>query len=226
MIKLIDSFYADSDFFSTKITAEAAAYSGLGCFSLYSVGEGVLSVLDDNATLFGAAEDKEELEEFLQAIGAKTLLSQDIGFDYPAERLNIMWADKLGQAADYPLSEAPAVYEALKNGEDGDISLPDYAAFALDYSLRCRRGVGFGIVKDGAVAVASCVTKNAAILSGAATPPNMRGKGLGAAAVRALRQKLGDREMYLICGDKTVGFYEKLGFSLSGKAVRYDLRGR
>ena len=67
MIKLIDSFYADSDFFSTKITAEAAAYSGLGCFSIYSVGKAVLSVLDDNATLFGAAEDKEELKELFSS---------------------------------------------------------------------------------------------------------------------------------------------------------------
>ncbi len=223
MIKEIREFSSDSDFFSTKISAEAAAYNGLGCFSLYSADNGVLSVLDNCATLFGVPDDTEELVGFLQAIGAETLLCGEIGLDFPCRRFYIMRAECSGEADCFSPAEAPAIYAALKNGEDGDIALPDYEAFALDYSLRCRRGIGFGLIKNGAVAVASCVTENAAILSGVAVKKDERSKGLGGAAVKALQGVLTGKTMYLLCEEHTKGFYEKQGFGFAGRAVMYDL---
>ena len=71
-----------------------------------------------------------------------------------------------------------ALYGALKEGEDGDISLPPFEIFAPDISHRLRHGGAVAIVNEFGGALAFTCSFGC-VINGIAVKKEQRGRGLG-----------------------------------------------
>lgn len=223
MIKLTDKKIDGDGYFYTKISAEQTAYNGVNSCLFYETDFGFASLIDGVLTVAGKC-DLPELCEFMRFTGANTLLCEEDTAPSGHEKLFIMSAPPLQNGCEDIISaEAPAVHNALSYGFDGDIEKREYIPFALDYSLRCRRGCAFGYVDDDSVCVASAVTDKAFIISGVAVKKTSRGKGKATDAVMKIRSKLSGKTAYLLCRKGLVGFYEKCGFKVTGYAAQWRM---
>lgn len=225
MIKLTDKMPVGEGILFDKIRAESAAYAGFPSALFYKSGDAALSLIDSNLTVAGDM-DAEELNEFIRFTGALTLtcpttLAEKLGVKN--EEFLVLKAPAYGKTVRTVCAEAKEVYTLLKNGEDGDIDLPDYESFLLDYSLRVRRGVGFGVVVGGAVCVAAAVSGKSVIISGVANEKGARGKGFALQSVLKMRMHFGDKDCFCFCREPLLPFYAKCGFKVFGKISRSKL---
>lgn len=181
----------------------------------------------ESSVIINAADDAdfEELSDFLNVIsygeifckrdlcsklGLKIIYDCDeLRFDGNAVNQNV--SDDIG------LSE---VYDILKSGSDGQIDLPSYDDWYVDFSHRLRHGCArICAVSNHAVAVTAYETGTEAIISGVATKPEYRGKGYAKLAVLAICNSLetdGKVPIILAVGSM-MDYYTKLGFKKTGK---------
>jgi hypothetical protein len=114
------------------------------------------------------------------------------------------------------------VYEALKNGEDGDIAMPDFDLWYTDFCMRFNHGAAEYSLVDGAVAVAGFMTDFGALITGVAVPENARKSGLGSGALKSLlsniKKKYPNSKVFAAT-DNAAGFYIKNGFKSIGKVA-------
>lgn len=114
------------------------------------------------------------------------------------------------------------IYELLQLCRCEDIIPPPYEDFVSALTGFQKRGTPFcSITEDrGTItsfAMTQAVTDSAAIIGSVCTLPDMRGQGLGGAAVLSLSAALGDREIFVICDrERNGGFYKKMGFEELG----------
>ena len=225
MIKLTDQITSGEGVLFCKLKSESAVYKGIPSALFYETDTGAaLGMIDANLTVAGDM-DEQELLEFIRFLGAKTItceveVARKIGIKY--DEVCVLRAEPKGIPKNTEAAAPKEVYEALKNGEDGDIDLPPYDAFLLDYSLRLRRGRAHGIIIKDAVCVVSAVDEKSVIISGVATKMQARSSGFALLAVNAMRQHFAEKECFVLCKKELTGFYEKCGFILSG----YIARGR
>ena len=105
-----------------------------------------------------------------------------------------------------------------------DFDMPDYETWLADFSLRMRRGKSelcTAAVDGKTVASASAlfITDSAVLLGAVCTLPEFRGNGYAGENVTFLAKKYisQGKRVELLCKDKLVPFYEKLGFCTVGK---------
>jgi len=112
------------------------------------------------------------------------------------------------------------VYEILKSGSDGQIELPPYDDWYVDFSHRLRHGSArICCVSGCSVAITAYETENEAIISGVATKPQYRGLGHAKMAISGIcnmLQRDGKVPIVLAVGSM-VDYYKKLGFKKTGE---------
>ena len=114
------------------------------------------------------------------------------------------------------------VYEALKNGEDGDIEMPDFDLWYTDFCVRFNHGAAEYSLVDGAVAVAGFMTDFGALITGVAVPKKVRKSGFGSQALKLLLsniKKKYPRSKVFAATNNAAGFYIKNGFKSIGKVA-------
>jgi len=112
------------------------------------------------------------------------------------------------------------VYDVLESGSDGQIELPSYDDWYVDFSHRLRHGCARICSVGGySVAVTAYETDKEAIISGVATIPKFRGLGHAKAAVLGICHMLqmdGKVPIVLARGNMA-DYYRKLGFQKTGE---------
>ena len=119
-------------------------------------------------------------------------------------------------------SKISDVYNALKNGEDGDISMPPFDYWYTDFCVRFNHGSAEYTLVDGAVAVAGFVTDFATLITGVATEKENRKSGLGSKALSLLLSNIKKKHpnsRVFAATNNAAGFYIKNGFAKVGKVA-------
>lgn len=165
--------------------------------------------------------DFEEIKEFIKVIGFSEIFCEKevaVGLGFGGfEEFTVL---KGKSEKELEFSEIPPLYDlytALKQGEDGQINLPDFEVFAPDLSHRLRHGYGVAILKNFGGAVAF-LSEFGSVINGISVKKEERGRGLGSLLLCELLKYLqGD---VLVCtDDKTARFYIKNGFEVCDTAV-------
>lgn len=217
------------DVFSCRIRSIADAYGVDTPFAQFWKQEpgAILCRLDDAAVLSAHPDaDFEEVQSFLQVIGAKRLLCKaefaekmafpvlEAGKVMVYTRGTELLSENCEQ--DPPLRE---VHELLSRCASRNFVPPEFESFYLDMSHRIRHGTAYcvGIRKDGVLAgcaICSAKTGNTAILSAIAVLPAYRRTGLGTEAVKGVIASLPQETFYILRREKeNKAFYQSLGFS-------------
>ena len=233
MIKRVDSpdklsSLPESGVEAQKIRALLQAYgTGYDFCRFYSAEGLIMAQFYDEFVIctFGNA-DFEELCEFLSFGGAsKIFCSDDTGEilsetpELSCNKLNLMrfsraLSEACVQVSELSLSQA---YSILKTSFE-----IDHEPWYLDMSHRIRHGISRFYGFNGSVL---CVQHNLcgeALLSQISTVPEMRNKGYASGLIRAVCRELSESEVFLLCEDKLVDFYEKIGFERYG--VKCELK--
>ncbi len=209
-----------------KINALYQAYGTKYDFCrFYRQGNCVLSSLDGSFVICDdGSADIEELADFLRMNGfAEIFCSECIGkalaellhTDYSS--VNVMRFD--GTAADslcfddtHSLSD---VYSIISEGFD-----IEFEPWYLDMSHRVRHGVSrCCTLEDKAALVIQHDINGEALISQVSCRKACRGQGIAAKLVKAVAATLQPSDVYVICEDELIAFYEKCGFSIVGKSI-------
>ena len=172
-----------------------------------------------NLTYIGG--DKTEIKDFLNFIGYSEIFTEKgsalaLGFD----NFSSFTVLKKETAKKKGLPEIPGLkglYNALSEGKDGDIFLPEFELFAADVSHRLRHGGGAAILEDFGAALCFC-SESFGIINGIAVKKELRGKGLGGKLLNDICGYL-DGDVFVCAKTDTAEFYIKNGFVPCDEAV-------
>lgn len=164
----------------------------------------------------GGSPDIEELADFL-AFGGFSEIFCSAGLGAPlakrlscrSQRVSLMRFE--GEAVpnaevetNPPLDE---VYEILKTAFD-----IEYEAWYADMSHRIRHGVAKARKLGNSALMIQHDINGEALLSQIVTLPGFRCRGNASRLIKAVCAELSESEVFLLCEDELVPFYEKLGF--------------
>lgn len=206
-----------------KIRALFAAYGGkYGFCRFFRQGNSYISALDGSFVLCeGVDTDYDELTDFLRMQGfAEIFCSERAGkalcgkLDCGFSAVNLMKFCGGSPSADF--DDKPVLSNVYRIISDGfDI---EFEPWYLDISHRVRHGISKCCVLDGKAALVIQHDINGeALLSQVATLKAHRGEGLARRLVTSVATSLATSEVYVVCEDELVGFYEKCGFEVAGK---------
>jgi GNAT superfamily N-acetyltransferase len=195
----------------------------------------VISRLEDTFSIMDCGRaDLEEAAFFLEFNPYFKRLSGDIniveqlfplfGARLRLERVNLMSFDGKGSAARMPgLSRKPqlkTVFDVI-TGELPQES--DYMAWYADLSHRIRHGCARAyLLSDGGEPASACLvsaeSNSAGLISGVATRPRFRGRGMATRVIACACTDLAavGKTPVLECVDEMMPFYKKLGFKKIG----------
>lgn len=120
------------------------------------------------------------------------------------------------------------VYQVLSGAADGDFSIGAFEPWYADMSHRIRHGCADAfLVREGVAPVCACavgaLTSRAGLVSGIASLPAWRGRGLATALMLELGRSLDSRGTVplLVCHADLCGFYTRLGYRKIGVYAIY-----
>lgn len=202
-----------------KIRALLLAYGTKYDFCRFYVSEEVVLCETDGSFVvceLNERVDLSELAEFLGFVGFSELFcSERVGgalskiLKCNAQRVNIMRfcgepAEIDGVDREPPLDEVFGILAA-------SFEL-DYGKWYTDMSHRIRHGVANARRLDGSALIIQHDINGEALLSQIATFPEQRGKGNASRLILSVCAELSESDVYVICEDKLLRFYRKLGF--------------
>lgn len=172
-----------------------------------------------NLTYMGG--DKTEIKDFLNVIGFSEIFTEKssalaLGFD----NFSAFTVLKKETTKQKDFSEIPSLkglYNALLEGNDGDVSLPSFEDFAADVSHRLRHAGAVAVLEDFGAALCFC-SENFGIINGISVKKGLRGRGLGGKLLKEVCGYL-DGEVFALATDNTTEFYVKNGFEVCDTAV-------
>lgn len=202
-----------------KIRALYNAYGAKYDFCrFYRQGNSYISVLDGSFVLSADdIADLEELAEFLQMQGFADIFCSKVVGKALSDRLgrgfdvvNLMKFSGGSVSAEF--DSAPQLSEVYKIISEGfDI---EFEPWYLDMSHRVRHGISKCCVLNGKAAlVVQHDICGEALISQVASLKAHRGEGLAKKLVTSVAASLAPSEVYVLCEDALVGFYEKCGFA-------------
>lgn len=171
----------------------------------------------------GGKYDPEEVAEFLSFNGcAELLCGEKAGAEISAvlggelSLINLM--KFVGCAEDFEVERAPAlseIYEII-----GTVFGFKFEPWYLDMSHRIRHGVARCRKLGSSALVIQHEINGEALISQVATLPAERGKGSASRLLSAACAELSGSEVFVLCEDRLISFYEKNGFALCGKLAQ------
>lgn len=163
--------------------------------------------------------DVEELAEFLGfSCFSDIFCSEKIGPELEKELkvrredVNLMRFAGVPEESDIEIISPYEAYKIIKTGFNFEPE-PWY----LDMSHRVRHGVSQLYGLDGAALAIQYNYNGEALISQVATLPENRGKGCAKRLISAVCAQLSESEIFVLCEDELLGFYEKIGFVPVGK---------
>lgn len=200
-----------------------------------------LSLTDGFGTLSCTRDaDFEEIREFLlfkgfSSLQCSNISAEKLGFPVTSDGFVVRFenAFEADTSSDKSKNSSPVIlnspYSADFKGVYSvlckcDFDMPDYETWLADFSLRMRRGKSemCTVAVDGktvASASALFITDSAVLLGAVCTLPEFRGSGYAGENVTFLAKKhLSEgRRVELLCKEKLVPFYERLGLHPVGR---------
>lgn len=206
-----------------KIRALFNAYGAKYDFCrFYRQSDSYISVLDRSFVICEDANaDYDELANFLCMQGFTDVFCSDTAGKALSDRLgcgfnkvNLM--KFCGNSPSVQFNDTPALSDVYKIISEGfDI---EFEPWYLDMSHRVRHGISKCCVLDGKAALVIQHDLNGeALLSQVASLKAHRGEGMAKKLVSSVAANLAPSEVYVVCEDDLVGFYEKCGFEVVGK---------
>lgn len=221
--------YGITDIFSIRILSLLGAYGCKYPFARFyrqinenGINTAILSVLDKDITVsFDDSADKEEIAQFVSAIGYDTVLCSELPINKGVcESGAIMKSDKtvelpnsFGAVNEYPnLFE---LYNFIGYSEGA------FNAWYVDINHRIRHGFAkaFTLNVDSEIvssAIFSSIHNKNAILTAVRTKPELRGMGYASALVSLICSDFGGSVYLMRENGKNESFYERLGFKNAG----------
>ena len=165
--------------------------------------------------------DLEEIKEFINVMGFSEVFTEketaeSLGFN-KFDEFAVLKKSVKGQADFCDIPSLKKLYAALKEGEDGDIFLPEFEFFAADISHRLRHGGAVAVLKDFGAALAF-KSDFGGIINGISVNKENRGQGFGGKLLKNIYEYL-NGDIFVCTNEKTAEFYIKNGFEPYGLAV-------
>ena len=165
--------------------------------------------------------DLEEIKEFINVMGFSEVFTEketaeSLGFN-KFDEFTVLKKPVKGQADFCDIPPLKNLYAALKEGEDGDIVLPEFEFFAADISHRLRHGGAVALLEDFGAALAF-KSEFGGIINGISVKKGLRGRGLGRKLLKNICEYL-NGDIFVCTNEKTAEFYIKNGFEPYGLAV-------
>ena len=229
--------FCDKDVFGTRIKAYYNCYSTGFDFVKFWVQydengkiTAAVSRVDGDATVCADNADTEEIKEFLNIVGFRTVQCEetvakqltDKSFDWGY----VVRIEKSGNYREAQIKkhfEYKEIYDIIK--PENLTGVGDYLPWLSDTTYRVNRNAAEGriAVIDGENAGCAMVlfrTDKAALLGAVATKPEYRGKGVARSLVLSLAEeeiKQGRRTELLCKNGSIVEFYKSIGFTVVNK---------
>lgn len=224
--------FCDRDVFGTRIKAYYNCYStGYDFIKFWAQYDengritAVISRIDGDATLCACNADFEEISEFLNIVGFRTVQCEKTA----AEKLTdkefdwgyVVRCEKVDKFSDTELKkvfELKEIYDIIK--PENLTGVGDLLPWLSDTTFRVNRNAAEGRIalcdsQNAGCAMVLFRTDKAALLGAVATKPQFRGRGLARSLVLGLAEKeLSDgRRVELLCKNTSiVEFYKSIGF--------------
>lgn len=181
----------------------------------------VVSRLGGRLNITSEGGDPDEIKEFISVIGfseifceKQTALSLGTKNFEEFSVLKKRCKKKEDAVFNFTLS---SLYSALKAGEDGDVSLPEFEIFAPDVSHRLRHFSATAVVEEEGAALAFTCPFGG-IISGISVKKEARNRRLGSRILTRLCNQT-EGEIFVCTTKKNANFYIKNGFTEFGTAV-------
>lgn len=237
---ILPKISSGSSFVGIKLTATLAAYQTK--YSFFTVWiqwkndlpTAWIAKLDE--TIFLVAEataEFTELRNFFAAIGFESIQAEASvirRLGYPVREVYSILRRE--QEGNLPASLSPPpnlrlVYDILFSEVNDALHQTPFDAWYVDLSHRIRHGTALvTLVEQAAVAVASHIVGDCAVISGVATLPDRRGRGLASAALEDAIRKCGVRNIFAAAKEETIPFYLNNRFAQVGElAIHYANEG-
>ena len=206
-----------------KIRALHLAYgTGYDFCRFYRQENSFLSLLDGNAVLCDdSSTDYEEWSRFILMCGCRELFCSETAavslmktYDFRCNIVYLMRFEGIAHSEHTVREPSLAdVYNIIREGFD-----IEFEPWYLDMSHRVRHGITQCRTLEGKAALVIQHDLNGeALLSQVAALRAHRGEGYASRLVHAVSTELAPSEVYIVCEDRLVGFYEKCGYSVCGK---------
>lgn len=187
----------------------------------YRQGNSYISVLDGSFVLCtDSTADFEEIADFLHMQGFSDVFCSKAAGKSLSDKLECSFTivNLMKFSGGLPCAEFdddPSLSDVYKIVSDGfDI---EFESWYLDMSHRVRHGISKCCVLDGKAALVVQHNINGeALLSQVASLKAHRGEGLAKKLVTSVSASLAPSEVYIVCEDELIGFYEKCGFEIVG----------
>lgn len=209
-----------------KINALFEAYGTKYDFCrFYRQGSCVISSLDGSFVIFDdGTADSEELADFFRMNGyAEIFCSEALGSEIaeklssPCISVNLM-RFACSESVAVALNTSPAlsdVYSIISEGFD-----IEFEPWYLDMSHRIRHGISrCCALEDKAALVIQHDINGEALISQVSCRKAFRGQGIAAKLMKAVSALLYPSDVFVLCENDLIPFYEKCGFSVAGKNI-------
>lgn len=199
-----------------KIRSLLLAYGTKYDFCRFFVGENiVLAQLNGDFVISDFGEtDVGELAQFLDfSVFSEIFCSENLGqvlekqLDVKREIVNLMRFAGVHEKNGLEILAPAIAYQIIKTGFDFE-----FEPWYLDMSHRIRHGVSQLYGLDGAALAVQYNQNGEALISQVATLPENRGKGCARRLISAVCAELNESDIFVLCEDKLLDFYKKIGF--------------
>ncbi|MBE6758517.1 MAG: hypothetical protein E7554_00315 [Ruminococcaceae bacterium] len=188
----------------------------------------VVGSLDNGLTVCAKGDyDFEEIDLFVEMLAGKNGALRPVRKGEAADGLMMRLDREFLPPSSDEVDIAPPIedlYSVMERCPGLGFNVPAFEPFYADMLRRTKAGTAMSAVLHRDVLPVSCaavhLASNVALLTMCATIPTLQGQGCGATCCRALINRIpAETEVYVFCLPGYCGYYEKMGFRVTGGFV-------
>ena len=210
-----------------RIKTIAECYKGIAdSVALYKSDNGAVLCRFGSSLLMTELCDKDELRQFCAVFGIEqieTEASIDISLDgFKAECYPLLYCDCKGEGEVSFLPSLKCCYDTVCAADSSFAAETEYLYWLSDITRRQNKGLAKAYFDNGAAATVTALSNGCGYLSLVASMPNERRKGRASAVIKTVLEDkflYGKRLFTAAQNYDLIKFYQKNGFSLTGKHI-------